>query len=92
MTMRKVVAAAVRTEDGLIHFFPAPCRHHHIVHALHRPQNGVENDLIIALGEQGFVMSDGTFADREEAGLCAISAGQIKKLAHPPRLFSEDLW
>ena len=92
MKKRKAVAAAVRTEDGCIHFFPAPCRHHHTVHALHRPQNGVENDLIIAQGEQGFVMSDGTFADREEAGRCAIASGQIKELAHPPRLFSEDLW
>ena len=92
MKKRKAVAAAVRTEDGLIHFFPAPCRHHHTVHALHRPQNGVENDLIIAQGEQGFVMSDGTFADRIEAGIEAINSGQIKELQHPPMLFSEDLW
>ena len=89
--VRRVVAAAVKTDDGLIHFFPAPCRHHHTVHALHRPTDA-ENDLIVARGEQGFVMSDGTFEGREEAGKLAIAAGQIKELAHPPRLFSEDLW
>jgi hypothetical protein len=37
-------------------------------------------------------MSDGTFAGREEAGKVAILAGQIKELAHPPKLYSEDLW
>lgn len=91
--VRRAVAAAVRTDDGLVHFFPAPCRHHHTVHALHRTRSAAdENGLIVARGEQGFVMSDGTFADREEAGRCAIAAGQIKGLSHPPRLYSEDLW
>jgi hypothetical protein len=37
-------------------------------------------------------MSDGTFAGREEAGRCAIEGGRIKELAHPPELYSEDLW
>jgi hypothetical protein len=92
MTQRKVVAAAVKTDDGVIHFMPAPCRHHHTVHALHRPNNAAENDLIVARGEQGFVMSDGTFADRIEAGQCAIAAGQITELKWPPKLYSEDLW
>ncbi len=86
--MRIAVAAAVRTDDGLIHFMPPPHRHHHIVHALNRDIGG----LIVARGEQGFVMSDGTFASREEAGRCAVETGQIKVLAHPPKLYSEDLW
>lgn len=89
---RRAIAAAVKTDDGVIHFMPPPHRHHHTVHALHRPQNGVENDLIVAQGEQGFVMSDGTFADRVEAGKAAIEAGQIAALKWPPNLFSEDLW
>lgn len=92
-TVRRAVAAAVRTDDGVIHFFPAPCRHHHTIHALHRARSAeAESGLIVARGEQGFVMSDGTFAGREEAGRCAIAAGQINELAHPPRLYSEDLW
>lgn len=40
----------------------------------------------------GFVLSDGSFADRLRAGQVAIAAGQIKALAHPPMLYSEDLW
>jgi hypothetical protein len=92
MTKRKAkrmaVAAAVQTADGLIHFMPPPHRHHHTVHALQKDNGG----LIMARGVQGFVMSDGTFASREEAGRCAIESGQIKELTHPPKLYSEDLW
>lgn len=92
MVKRIPIAAAVKTEDGVIHFMPAPHRHHHTIHALNRPQNGIENDIIVARGEQGFVMSDGTFADRIEAGKEAIKYGLIEKLNHPPNLYSEDLW
>ena len=88
--MRKVIAAAVKTNDGVIHFMPPPNRHHHTIHALHRANE--TSGLIIARGEQGFVMNDGTFADRVTAGLDAIAAGQIAALSHPPNLYSEDLW
>lgn len=86
--MRKAIAAAVKTDDGLVHFFPPPCRHHHTLHALYK-DNG---PLIVARGEQGFVMSDGTFAGREEAAKAALEAGQIDALKWPPNLYSEDLW
>lgn len=87
---RKAIAAAVKTDDGVIHFMPPPHRHHHTVHALHRASTG--EGLIVARGDQGFVMSDGTFAGRIEAAKAAIEAGQITVLAHPPNLYSEDLW
>jgi hypothetical protein len=89
---KKAVAAAVKTDDGVIHFMPAPCRHHHTVHALNKQNNNAENNLIVARGEQGFVMSDGTFEGRVSAGEYAIASGQIKALKWPPNLFSEDLW
>lgn len=82
------VAAAVRTEDGVIHFMPPPHRHHHTVHAL----SAEKGKLIVARGMQGFVMSDGTFQDRVTAGECALLSGRIKELQHPPQLYSEDLW
>ena len=87
--MKTAVAAAVKTSDGVIHFMPAPHRHHHTVHALNRNRT---SNIIHAEGQQGFVMSDGTFASREEAAQAALAAGQIKRLAHPPMLYSEDLW
>lgn len=84
--MREVVAAAVRTDDWVIHFYPRPARHHNILHALHKAgARGIR-------GGQGFVMSDGSFAGRVEAGKCAIESGQIVELKHPPNLYSEDLW
>lgn len=90
---RKVLAAAVKTDDGVIHFMPKPNRHHHTVHALHYlMMNNSESKLIVARGEQGFVMEDGEFADRITAGKEALETGQITKLNHPPRLYSEDLW
>ena len=79
---RQAIAAAVKTDDGVIHFMPPPHRHHHTVHALHRAS--ADDGLIVARGEQGFVMSDGTFAGRTEAAKAAIEAGQITALAHPP--------
>lgn len=86
------VAAAVKTSDGLIHFMPPPHRHHHTVHALHFAAKENNSPIILARGEQGFVMSDGTFADRIEAAKAALEAGLIQKLSYPPNLYSEDLW
>lgn len=90
----KAIAAAVKTDDGVIHFMPPPHRHHHTVHAMHHAlyHGSIDEGLIVARGEQGFVMSDGTFADRVEAGKAAIKSGQIASLQHPPCLYSEDLW
>lgn len=90
--MRIPIAAAVKTDDGVIHFMPPPNRHHHTVHALHFAFNDHASGIIQARGEQGFVMSDGTFADREEAAKAALATGRIKSLSHPPKLYSEDLW
>ena len=86
------VAAAVKTDDGVIHFMPAPHRHHHTVHALNAVNRRAESPIILAAGEQGFVMSDGNFATREDAAEAAINAGLIEALRWPPQLYSEDLW
>ena len=88
--MAKVIAAAVKTDDGVIHFLPQPHRHHHILHAVYCESSN--KGLAIDGWEQGFVMSDGTFAGRIEAAKAAIKAGQIVALQHPPKLYSEDLW
>lgn len=89
--MTKIVAAAVKTNDGVIHFIPKPARHPDIVHALHRARNP-ERPIIEARGEQGFITSDGQFVDRKIAGQIAIRNKQISKLEFPPLLYSEDLW
>lgn len=64
---------------------PPPARHHNLF--------AVGEDLWPAeVEDSGFLLSDGTYADRSRAAEVAITAGQIEKLAHPPHLYSEDLW
>lgn len=82
-----VVAVAVRLPSGMVCTLPPPARHHHVVRQLcdegHPQQEG---------DEQGFLLSNGTFLGRKEAGLLAESNGQIQAMKWPPNLYSEDLW
>lgn len=44
-------------------------------------------------GEQGFVLSDGSFVIRTHAKKVAVTAGQIKKgMGKFDKLYSEDVW
>lgn len=85
----RVVAAAIRYESGVIHTMPPPARHHTIIHAIYhwcgapKPTDA----------QEGFILSTGQFASREQAYSAAKRSGQI--LGDEPnkrRLFSEDLW
>jgi cobalamin biosynthesis protein CbiD len=89
----RIIAAAIRTKDGIVHSMSIPARHHHIIHALnsYRADHG-ESKLLHAEGEQGFLTAQGDFVNRVEAGIMAIAGRQISKLQHPPNLYSEDLW
>lgn len=89
----KVVAAAFRFDlpghDDpralpVIVSAPPPARHHNLF-ALTWP---------LEPSEQGFLLSDGTFADREQAAVVAIAKGQTtaEKMTVKGTLFSEDLW
>jgi hypothetical protein len=66
---------------------PRPNRHHNVLYWL--AALGVPTR---ATHEQGFVLSDGSYATREQAAKVALAAGQVAQLHAPPRLFSEDLW
>lgn len=81
-----VLTAAIRIGE-LIISLPRPNRHHNILWAL--------SDLGIGPGQtrdQGFLLSNGTYAGRELSAEVALAAGQVEKLHSPPRLFSEDVW
>jgi hypothetical protein len=86
----EVVAAAVRS-CNLVFTMPRPARHHHILHAMSRD---FKLDAILhgLPDNQGFLLSDGTFADRIRAATVALASGQIEQLNWPPELYSEDLW
>ncbi len=74
--------------DGQAYSLPAPNRHHDVIHLMVHEHN-LPTPVI---GEQGFLLEDGTFAGRVLAARNAIGSGQIERLEQPPRLFSEDLW
>ncbi len=85
----RVVAVAVRTDDGLIHSLPAPARHFSVVQLL------VENHGYVqtTMEDQGFLLSDGRFCRRKPAKLVAERAGQLLERASKlSELFSEDVW
>ena len=87
----KILTAAVKTSDGIIHILPRPKRHADIVHTLWEAKE-YKSTIIIAKGEQGFLADDGEFYNRKSAAKIAVDSGQIQKLEYPPTLFSEDLW
>lgn len=82
---RTILQAAIQ-QDGQIYTLPRPNRHHHIIHG---PMTGIYQR---SASVQGFLTSAGEFVNREEAARLVLKSGQIKELAHPPFLYSEDLW
>lgn len=76
------LAAAVQLSNGLIVSLPKPARHNDIMYKL---------DKSLRIGAvQGFLLSNGCFADRITAAKIFIDNGGVLK--HPPLLYSEDLW
>lgn len=90
----RVLAAAVqiKTPNGdLTLSSPPPDRHHNLIGVLN--WLGVKpNDIDQA--EQGFLLSDGTFANRQQALGVARHAGQIIRRCGGDEhaLYSENLW
>lgn len=83
----KTVATAAIWIGGTVFTLPRPNRHHNIMWWL--STLGIRSGQ---MHEQGFVLSNGHYAGREEAAKIALAAGQIEKLISPPNLYSEDLW
>jgi hypothetical protein len=80
---------------GHLYSVPRPGRHHNVIALI----SEVTGDMVGIRGRQGFILSDGSFADREEAGQIALAALQpgrdgttFTRLNWPPDLYSEDLW
>lgn len=81
-----IVGVAIR-KDGEIYQLPKPCRHGDVIFWM------VGRGLSSIGGEQGFIISDGLFANRQEAAVLALGSGQIKEFKYNANtLFSEDLW
>lgn len=85
----RVVAAAVKVH-GLTFSMPPPARHHDVLGRMH--DFGIPDGPSWITG-QGFLLSNGRWANREDAWLVAVAAGQLTARARSgPDLFSEDVW
>jgi hypothetical protein len=80
--------AAIKYTDGYIYAVPRPGRHHTVIGMM--ADYGHPTPI---KGEQGFILSDGTFADRQAAKIVAKKAKQLlPRASKSDELFSEDLW
>ena len=92
-TSERIVAAALRSINMVVHTLPPPARHHTIIQVMHEAVPYSARDC-----EQGFVTSEGRFVDRHIAWLLAVGAGQLdgrferRNSEGCNELFSEDLW
>lgn len=86
-----IVQSAIRIADKVW----TGHRHHNIFRIIWEETGRVAHEIAEeqeAVVEQGFVTDTGEFVDRILAAQIAIENGQIQELAHPPNLYSEDLY
>lgn len=94
----RVVGVAIKIpgtafRDELVLSMPAPHRHHEIIRAAR--SIGIDHDAVDSTDEhQGFLLSDGTFANRKRALAFARHHNQLRedRPVHAGMLFSENLW
>lgn len=97
----ETIVAVAHIWNGMIISMPAPARHHHIIHAMAKA--GIPHEAR-GPSAQGFLTSEGRWADRGMAADIAEAAGQplaervdergvrITRSYPLRELFSEDLW
>ena len=85
--MLKVLVAAIMDENGGIHVLPRPYRHHNIIRKMR------DCGYSGSVKNQGFLLTDGRFADRKESEHVAITSGQLRGgRTIGGSLTSEDIW
>jgi methyl coenzyme M reductase subunit C-like uncharacterized protein (methanogenesis marker protein 7) len=86
--MRRIERAAIKLQ-GTVYSVPRPGRHHDVIRVM-----VAEHQLPTPIcGVQGFILSDETFVDRQDALRIALEAGQVA--THHARamgLDSADVW
>jgi len=78
----RVVAAAVKRGDRVW----SGRRHNEVIMHMHE----LGEQMPVSCAEQGFLLSDGTYANRHEAAGVAYAAGQVDRLK--VELSSEDIY
>lgn len=85
----KVEMAAIIGYDGEVCSLPRPARHHNIIKYMAE----VLNHPTPITGEQGFILTDGSFVNRETAKMHAVFNEQlIEGHSRLDILFSECIW
>jgi hypothetical protein len=80
----RIAAAAIRTDDGVVHTLPPPARHNTIMQHF---------GVMATPDQQGFITDAGQWVRRLPALRIAREAGQIINETAPAHgLFSEDVW
>lgn len=88
MIFPRVVAAAIKGVDGVVYSVAAPGRHHNIIKLM--DECGIPFGR---LEDQGFLLSNGEFVDRQTARAIATAANQgIERDMKLVDLYSEDVW
>lgn len=87
----KIVAAAIRLQNGAIITRPPPARHPTLILDAEKVKSGSEGRVLMG-AEQGFLTSTGLFVTREEAMVIAKEAKQLPSSFASGRLYTEDLW
>jgi hypothetical protein len=83
-----VIGVAIMAKGCLMCSLPKPKRHHDVIKAM--AASGMDVPII---GEQGFILSNGSFADRKYARKVAEQSGQLlERASSGPDLFSECVW
>lgn len=86
----RVVAAAIRSRDGVIYSLPPPARHHDV--GRHMIEQGHPTPFPSG-SAQGFLLSNGEFSSRIAARTCAIANQQLlTRAGKTDALYSEDVW
>lgn len=88
MTTLTVARAAILGKDGQVYSVEPPGRHCDVIRSMFAQGSPCSGDA-----PQGFLLSDGTFVDRQRAKEVAREAGQLlPQASRLPQLYSEDLW
>lgn len=84
-----ITGVALRNNiTGQVVSLDKPNRHNHVISKI--VQDKIDGRVTSQTWTQGFVTSDGTFLDRQEAGFYAFKEKQTE--VYRDILFSEDLW
>lgn len=85
-----ITGVAIIHKNGEVISLPKPNRHNHVISFMVTYLNHPKP----VSGEQGFVLSDGSFVDRKKAKIIARKARQIIKARDggTDELYSEEVW